>query len=65
MVLQECLVHLVLSDKLVLKVFKACKVSQVPRAHLAHLVHLDLPVLRVPLVQVAVEHWDTQVEQLD
>jgi hypothetical protein len=64
-VLQECLVHLVLSDKLVrkvYKVYKACKVSQVPRAHL---VHLDLRVLRVPLVQVAVEHWDTQVEQLD
>jgi hypothetical protein len=62
MVLKECLVHLVLLDKQVRKVFRACKVSQVLRVHL---VHLALQVPRVPLVLVAVEHWDTQVEQLD
>jgi hypothetical protein len=65
MVLMECLVHLVPSDKQVHKVFKVykdCKVLQVLPVQLAH---KDLPVLLVLQELVVVEHWVTPAEQLD
>jgi hypothetical protein len=65
MVLMECLVRQVLSDKQVRKVFKVFKVYKVLQ------VQLVLPVHKVPLDQlvlqelVAVERWVIPVELSD